>query len=576
MGLEYKKKSHGGDNESFWTSYSDLFLGLSSIFLMLYVVASLRTGTDTVRVMTDNQNLKIQVQELQNTLKTYENMKQNYMQQQASKSEVDEYNELMDKLTLLQADAKDEKDKLRQNATENEKKEMALNKYQQLIKNIINANKLAKVKIENRNDIIVDREDVIDQKESDIKVKQKQIAGLNSNINNLQNSIQTKEQEIAQANQVLSKKMQELKNTYKRAKLSQKAYQAKLKVLQQESQENIENLQQEKQKVASNLNHMQRTLASTQSELQSKQSQLAQKENQLVQKETELEAKDEQVSNLKNKLGSVQAETQAKIDAAKAQHDADSANAKVAFEAELKKQKNMSAGEIAKREQEFAAKSAERDRKLAGEINGLQGQLKSTEQKLTVANAELSARKNIAQEINKKFKSAGIKADIDMESGDVVLDFGQTFFDVNSANLKNEMRNVLEKAMPVYSKALFGNPKTANMINAVEVIGFASPTYQGRVVDPYSNKPQDREAIKYNMDLSYRRARSIFNYILDEKEMNFTHRDQLVPALKVSGRSFLDLMKQDRTIASAEEYCKKHDCKKSQRVIIRFNVDNKK
>ena len=48
MGLDYKKKhSHGGgDSESFWTSYSDLFLGLSSIFLMLYVVASLRTGTD--------------------------------------------------------------------------------------------------------------------------------------------------------------------------------------------------------------------------------------------------------------------------------------------------------------------------------------------------------------------------------------------------------------------------------------------------------------------------------------------------------------------------------------------------
>jgi chromosome segregation ATPase len=569
MGLDYKKKSHGGDNESFWTSYSDLFLGLSSIFLMLYVVASLRTGTDTVRVMTDNENLKIEVQELQNTLKTYENMKQNYMQQQASKSEVDEYNELMDKLTLLQADAKEEKDKLRKDATENEKKEMALNKYQQMIKNIINANKLAKVKIENRNDIIVDREDVIDQKEIDIKEKQKQIAGLNSNINNLQGTLQTKEQEIAKANQILAKKMQELKNTFKRAKLSQKAYQAKLKQLQKETQENIQNIQQEKQKVAANLNNMKRTLASTQTELQSKQSQL-------VQKESELEAKGEEVSNLKNKLGSVQAETQAKIDALKGEHDAEKAAAKAAFENELRKQKNLSAGEIARRESEFAAKSAEKDRKLAGEINGLMGQLKSTEEKLSVANAELAARKNIAQEINKNFKSAGIKADIDMDTGDVVLDFGQTFFDVNSANLKNEMRNVLEKAMPVYSKALFGNPKTAKLINAVEVVGFASPTYQGRVVDPYSNKPQDREAIKYNMDLSYRRARSIFNYILDEKEMNFTHRDQLVPALKVSGRSFLDLMKQDRSIASAEEYCKKHDCKKSQRVIIRFNVDNKK
>ena len=570
MGLDYKKKhSGGGDNESFWTSYSDLFLGLSSIFLMLYVVASLRTGTDSVRVMTDNQNLKIEVQELKNTLKTYENMKQNYMQQQASKSEVDEYNELMDKLTLLQAESKEEKDKLRQDATENEKKEMALNKYQQMIRNIINANKLAKVKIENRNDIIVERED-------DIKGKQQQISGLNSNINNLQRNIGQKEQEINGVNQALAKKMQELNYSLKKAKINQKAYQARVKKLRDDAAQEVQNLQTEKQQVAVNLNNMQRQLASTKSELDTKQNELSQKANELAQTQTELENKGEEVSNLKNKLGTVQAETQAKIDGLKGQYAKERAAERDRFEAELSNQKNLSAAEVARKEGEYNQRVADKERKLAGEISGLMGQLKTSEQNLAKANAELSARKNIAQEINKNFKSAGIRADIDMESGDVVLDFGQAYFDVNSANLKNEMRDVLEKAMPVYSKALFGNPKTANMINAVEVIGFASPTYQGRVVDPYSNKPQDLEAIKYNMDLSYRRARSIFNHILDEKSMNFTHREKLVPSLKVAGRSFLDLMKQDRSVASADEYCKKHDCKKSQRVIIRFNVDNKK
>ena len=77
------------------------------------------------------------------------------------------------------------------------------------------------------------------------------------------------------------------------------------------------------------------------------------------------------------------------------------------------------------------------------------------------------------------------------------------------------------------------------------------------------------------MDLSYKRAKSIFNYILDEKEMNFSHRNSLVPALKVSGRSFLDLMKIDRNIASVQQYCEKYDCKKSQRVIIKFNMNKK-
>ena len=128
----------------------------------------------------------------------------------------------------------------------------------------------------------------------------------------------------------------------------------------------------------------------------------------------------------------------------------------------------------------------------------------------------------------------------------------------------------------MYSKSLFGNPAVSNQISAVEVIGFASPTYKGKFVDPNSSKPEDREALKYNMDLSYKRAKSIFNYILDEKEMNFAHRQTLVPNLKVSGRSFLDLMKMDRNVASADEYCKKNDCKKAQRVIIRFSMDKKK
>ena len=77
------------------------------------------------------------------------------------------------------------------------------------------------------------------------------------------------------------------------------------------------------------------------------------------------------------------------------------------------------------------------------------------------------------------------------------------------------------------------------------------------------------------MDLSYKRANSIFGYILDNKDMNFEYRNALIPSLKVSGRSFLDLMKVDRSISSAEDYCVVNDCKKSQRVIIRFSMDKK-
>ncbi|MGC5276225.1 hypothetical protein ACPXAM_24110, partial [Escherichia coli] len=62
------------------------------------------------------------------------------MEKQASKDEKEEYGELMDKLTLLQEEAKNEKNRLNKEAHENAKKEQALNKYQQMIRNVLNAN----------------------------------------------------------------------------------------------------------------------------------------------------------------------------------------------------------------------------------------------------------------------------------------------------------------------------------------------------------------------------------------------------------------------------------------------------
>ena len=137
------------------------------------------------------------------------------------------------------------------------------------------------------------------------------------------------------------------------------------------------------------------------------------------------------------------------------------------------------------------------------------------------------------------------------------------------------MRSVLEKAMPAYAKSLFGDPNVASKIASVEIIGFASPTYKGRYIDPNSTRPGDKQAIQYNMDLSYKRARSIFNHILNEDDFSFRHQKELVPLLKVSGRSFLEIFKSNRNVAS-EQFCKLNDCKKAQKVIIRFNVNDKK
>src|ERR1700722_13714881 len=112
MAFDYRKGKNSHTDDTFWTSYSDLFLGLSTIFLLLYVMASLRTGTDAIQAQVENQKLSMEVDELRGQLKMYEQVKADYLAKEASKSEVEEYQELMDKLTLLKEDAKSEKERL--------------------------------------------------------------------------------------------------------------------------------------------------------------------------------------------------------------------------------------------------------------------------------------------------------------------------------------------------------------------------------------------------------------------------------------------------------------------------------
>lgn len=540
MSFNYQKnKEHSQD--SFWTSYSDLFLGLSTIFLLLYVTASLRTGTEGLRNQVENQKLSMKVEELKNQLKMYESVKDEYLQKQASKDEVQEYQELMDKLTLLQEDAKTEKDRLIQQALENDTKVKALNKYQQMVRNVLNSNKMAKSKIINRDDLI---------KEQDVEIENQevQISNLNKDIQNKEQLIVQGEEKIQDIQESLQKKTSELRNAYKANKITKKMLDKKIEQIRVESQEQVQQLEQVNTQYKQQIQAANSQLEQVQGELSKTQGHLAQKED---------EAK-----HLAGALSKTKTEAKEKIDALAAGFASEKANLE-----------SKHAAERAAAEAKLAAERENSGKKVAM----LKGALNDTQGQLAKAKAEIEARKSVAAEIQKGFGKAGIKADIDMQTGDVVLDFGNAYFDSNSDHLKNEMKGVIEKAMPIYSKSLFGNPKVAEKVSSVEVIGFASPTYKGRFVDPKSTRPEDRTALKYNMDLSYRRAKAIFNYMLDQENNKFAHQKEFLSLMKVSGRSFLEVMDiKQRDIASAVQFCKVNDCKKAQRVIIRFNMDTKK
>ncbi|MBX3020284.1 MAG: microtubule-binding protein [Bdellovibrionales bacterium] len=574
MAFDYNrnKGGHGSSGDSFWTSYSDLFLGLSTIFLLLYVTSSLRTGTDAIKAQVDNQKLTMQVEELRSQLKMYEQVKTDYLEKSASKDEMQEYNELMDKLTLLKEEAKSDQERLAREALENDKKAVALTKYQQMVRNIINANKVAKTKIQNRNVVIHEQDQTIDE-------QQQNIEGLESEVAQKKAAIEAQERKIEDAKEALEQNKKRLLSAYKEKQLTKKQFEEKTRKLQEQAQEKIEQMQAVNQTYSQQLDKLSSDLQGTQKALLGTQQALTGTQAALERKAQEAQAARGDAQAARGEAAAARGEAEGlkgQIDAIKGQYAADRASARAALDAEIRKGK-MDAAERARREGEFRAAAARKESEMQGKIAGLSGQLKDTEGQLAKAKEEMDARRDIAREIKKGFAAAGIKADVDMGTGEVVLDFGDSYFDSDSANLKPQMKDVIERAMPVYSKSLFGNSKVANKISSVEVVGFASPTYKGRFVDPRSGKAEDKAALKYNMDLSYRRANSIFTYLVNNKDGEFAHQQDLLALMKVSGRSFLEVMKvQGRSPSSAAEFCKVNDCKKAQKVIVRFSMDGKK
>ena len=555
MSFQYKKDKSNDESGMQWTSYSDLFMSLSIIFLLMYVTASLKQGTATLQQNIENTNLKQQLADLKQQIKVYNTLKEDYMTEDASNEEQKTYEELMGKLNLLKDDAKNEKNALNKKARENEEKELALNKYQKLISNIINTNVLSKAQIKRRDKIIVKKDDIISERQTEIK-------SLERNVAEKKAVIEKGKTQIAAMNENLEHKVKELTAAYNSHNISKKKMEEEKERLKEENSEKVAALQKENIEAAKQLGQVSSTLQTVESQLENTKS--------------NLEKAGEEKARLTKELESTEGKYVAQMKNLQEAHDRKQAAERAAFDNELKKTK-LSSEARANREAQFKAAAENEAKELKGQLAGLSSKMSATQAELSKARAQVEARKSLARDIKANFAKNGIKADVDQSTGDVVLDFGTEYFDTGKANLKPGMRNIIEKAMPIYSESLFGNQKISKKIKAVEIIGFASPTYQGKYIDPQSLNPGDRTAVDFNLDLSFNRARSIFKYVFDTNKLNFKHQQQLLPLVKVTGRSFLAERKSERDIASPKmtqkEFCETHDCSKAQRVIIRFNLD---
>ncbi|MGZ5279326.1 MAG: hypothetical protein ACXWC9_05260 [Pseudobdellovibrionaceae bacterium] len=618
MGFNYDKHKSGEGHGSVWTAYSDLFLGLSIIFLLLYVTVSLRQGTDGIQQFFENQKLSQENQDLKQQLKTYETLKQDYLNKSASKQDAESYEELMSQLDLLQDKAQEEKVALEQQAVERDKKERALNKYQQMIRNIINSNLVAKGRIKNRDQVIENQDEKIEESEQEIK-------DLEASVAEKRAQLALGEKKVKDLNTNLSTRVAQLRNSYKAHKISLANFEKQKKAMEAEAQGKVAELKQKNQQVASALANMNQQLAQTTEQLEETSEQLGQTKAQLGttskrlgQTAAQLGQTKEQLSETNQKLGQTAAQlgqasaqlgqttaqlgqakeklnqTNSKLAAAqqdlgklgaeraalqgqigklKGDYEAQRGKEKAAFEAALAREK-MTGAQRAAKEAAFKADADRKAKAMQDQMARLTGDMKETQELLARAQENLNARKKITDQIKRNFAAAGIKADVDAKTGDVVLSFGDQYFDTDRADLKPGMVNIIRQAVPTYSKSLFQDPKIASRISNVEIVGFASPTYKGKYIDPNSLDPSDRQAVNYNLDLSYARAKAIFSVVFDKNQMTFDHQKQLLPLVKVTGRSFLANPESVRGVANEthKSFCEKNDCAKLQRVIIKFNL----
>ncbi len=549
MSFDYDKIRDKQEEANWWASYSDLWSMLAIVFLMMFVGTSLRTGTQGIQQQIEHQELEKKNEELQEQLRVYNNLRDESLQQVGTQ-EQEVYQKLISKLSLLQEEAKDEKNQLRQQAKENEDKEFALNQYQQVVRNIINANLLSKTQIARRDQTIVEKKETIAEKQAEIQQ-------LDREVRKREQAIATNEQQIREIDSKLAQQIKKLEEQQKQAKLTRNAMYTQVDRLKKESEQRVAVLQS---KNAEAREQMQQELQKTRDNYSAQLSQLR-SEN-----EEKLEAEREAFEN--------NLEKQRMSAAAKAQKMA-----------AYQKQSEQKAKELESELGGLASKVADAEKQLS-DAKTTQGKLEQktrelAQQKevlgsaLSKANERLDAKKNLISQIQKNFARAGIKAQVDGGTGDVTIDFGDEYFDTGSANLKDAMVSTLNKLIPAYSKSLFEDPKTAAKISNVEIVGFASSTYKGKYVNPSSLKSDNQAAINYNLRLSFNRANEIFKHIFNPSKLSYENQKKLLPMVKVVGRGFLPDGTSEKDLPEdmpEKEFCSKYNCKKSQRVIVKFNL----
>jgi myosin heavy subunit len=554
-------------------SYSDLFMVMSFVFLFMYVVSSINTG---VTVIQERQRSQTERKKLETTVAKYERKLDTELNEEQKK----EYDQLKAGILKMREDAKATREYQEKMAELAREKEKELDVYQESIKTMM----IDSIKVSER---IKQKEEIInkikDEAASTIKTQDRAIASLKEEVDSKQKVLEERTAEIQNRTkeiQKIEKRVEELKHkevlAASQAKELRELNQAlvqKEKVLEEVKQtESV--VRQEKEKLykasiiqANRLSREKEIIAqNSQAEIERIQQE---KQNLLKQSKGELEELRKSKEKEKAELA---ASTAAEMKNIKAQTESDKARFAAAKALEMENIKNQTEAEKAK----FAATKEAELQKLKSEKEAELAGLKDKYQKATEG-----LRKEITVALGNKMRNSGLNVHVNPSTGDVTVLFKHAYYDYNSAVLKESMKEELKAFIPLYAKSLFENKKYAGAISSVEIIGSSSPSFKGKYVNPRALASVDeRKAMTYNLDLSYRRAKSIFDFTFLTQDLAFDHKDEMIPLIKVTGTGYLQAMDDlvqlpADTQKKDKGFCGIYNCEVFQKVTLRFNLKDK-
>ncbi|MBR5547670.1 MAG: OmpA family protein [Clostridia bacterium] len=252
----------------------------------------------------------------------------------------------------------------------------------------------------------------------------------------------------------------------------------------------------------STLDEQRTTLAAQQTTLEEQQAELVQQQLALLDKENELASARNQLEQQQGLLAdqTLTLEEQQKIIFAAQQSLA-------VKEAEL----NAANLELENKQQELADATV-----LLGEQqNAMELQQKKLDDLVGV-------RTQIVRELTDALSNADLRASVDANTGDIVLE-SAVFFDVGKNAIKEGGREFLERFIPVYLGVLL-QPEYDDYLGEIIIEGHTdtSGTYL------------------VNLELSQERALSVATYCLEMPQLSKTHLDRLRDILTAKGKSYSD------------------------------------